>query len=131
MRRSCGCGGRVIAGAYVHADRCERDVGVYGNELTLAAILSRATIAAYRAALARHGGDISKVATELAVHRVTASRAVERLGPVEVDGTTYATLRAWLNAAYPHRDPATVGRRGDTRKQIKWASPAKIPLAKR
>lgn len=41
------------------------------------------------------------IAARFAHHR---SRALERLG-----------LRAWLDTTYPHRDPATVGRRGDVR----------------
>lgn len=73
---------------------------------TLSAILATAEREAYRDALQRHDGSITEAARELGVERKTASRAVERLG-----------LRAWLDAAYPHRDPATVGRRGDTRKR--------------
>jgi len=73
--------------------------------MTLAAILEAAEREAYRDALERHGGVIEKAAAELGVHRVTASRAVERLG-----------LRAWLDARWPLRDPATVGRRGERRK---------------
>lgn len=72
----------------------------------LANILEAAEREAYRDALTRHGGSITAATRELAVSRVTASRAVERLG-----------LRAWLDETYPHRDPATVGRRGDTRKR--------------
>lgn len=73
---------------------------------TLADRLEAAERDAYRDALTRHRGGITEAARELDVSRVTASRAVERLG-----------LRAWLDDAYPHRDPATVGRRGDTRKR--------------
>lgn len=71
---------------------------------TLAALLETAERDAYRDALTRHRGSITEAARELAVGRVTASRAVERLG-----------LRAWLDEAYPHRNPATLGRLGETR----------------
>lgn len=73
--------------------------------MTLATRLETAERDAYRDALTRHRGSITDAARELDVSRVTASRAVDRLG-----------LRAWLDATYPHRDPATVGRRGDSRK---------------
>jgi DNA-binding NtrC family response regulator len=73
---------------------------------TLATILETAERDAYRAALERGNGSITEAARELDVARVTASRAVDRLG-----------LRAWLDERWPHRDPATVGRRGDTRKR--------------
>ena len=72
---------------------------------TLAAILTIAERCAYRSALARAAGSITNAALELGVGRVTASRAVDRLG-----------LRAWLDEAYPHRDPATPGRRGESRR---------------
>lgn len=72
----------------------------------LADIFAAAERDAYRDALTRHGGSITEAARELGVDRKTASRAVERLD-----------LRAWLDEAYPHRDPATVGRRGDRRRR--------------
>jgi len=73
--------------------------------MTLATILEAAERDAYRAALTRAAGSITEAARELGVARSTASRAIERLG-----------LRAWLDEAYPHRDPATVGRRGESRR---------------
>lgn len=82
---------------------------------TLADILAAAERDAYRGALVRHGGSIKAAASELGVDRKTASRAVERLG-----------LRAWLDATYPHRDPATVGRRGDVRRGATAAAPADL-----
>ena len=72
---------------------------------TLANILTTAERDAYRAALARAAGSITNAARELGVARVTASRAIERLG-----------LRTWLDETNPHRDPATVGRRGESRR---------------
>jgi len=62
---------------------------------------------AYRVALERAGGNITQAAQELGVSRVTASTAVKRLG-----------LRAWLNDAHRYRDPATVGRRGESRRHL-------------
>jgi hypothetical protein len=83
--------------------------------VTLATLLRAAELSAYLSALQRHGGNLGHAARELDVHRDTASRAIARLGPVTVDGATYPSLRAWLDAAYPHRNPATVGRRGESR----------------
>lgn len=97
--------GAIVSFAQMDVDEL---IGWSPSGPPLSMVFETAEREAYRAALARHGGSITDAARELDVSRVTASRAVERLG-----------LRGWLDATWPHRDPATKGRKGERRRSRK------------
>lgn len=75
--------------------------------LALTQKIANARMRTYKDLLTKHDGNITETAAELGVARETVSRTVEHLG-----------LRAWLNERWPHRDPATKGRKGERRKTV-------------
>lgn len=102
--------------ALYHVDQAHRALEEAGPPVVLTTKASRslaqeiedATRRTYRSVLTKHNGSIGEAARDLDVSHDTVSRNLDRLG-----------LRAWLDKTYPHRDPATKGRKGDVRKNVR------------
>lgn len=75
----------------------------HGVSLTKA--MNAARVNTYKRVLIEHGGVIRDAAPELGLSREALSRSIDQMG-----------LRPWLDATWPHRDPATKGRKGNRRR---------------